>query len=276
MNSEEVVNVVICYNNAAEVLAYYKELLTLDQGNELGYVVVINASSEDERQTLRSFDEENRHVYVVDPATNLGYINGLLYGYEYYRKQTGSTPRYVVFSNTDIAFQDKKLIDKLLEKKYDDSIACIGPSVLVSELNSYCNPVSENRYSIKQIKKYIRIFGTPVLREAYVTAGFIKPQIIKRKKDLTSRDVYSVHGCYFILTGEYAEFLKTKKYGVLLYSEEIFVAENAYQRGMKTYYDADLEITHKEHSTTRTLKPTKRAYYFTESMKWIKDNYYNE
>lgn len=276
MSVEEIINVVICYNNADEVIKYYNELNSLDHGSEIGYVVVINSASENEIEQLSDFKSCNKRVYVFNSKKNLGYINGLLYGYREYNKKTNSIPRYVIMSNTDIAFQDKDILDKLLNKKYEDDVACIGPSILVSELNSYCNPVSEDRYTLKQINKYIRIFSTPVLREAYVTAGFIKPRFIKNKKDFTSRNVYSVHGCFFILTSKYIEYLKNIEYGVLLYSEEIFVSENAYLIDMRTFYDSDIEVLHQEHSTTKKLKPTRRAHYFAESMRWIKDTYYSD
>lgn len=276
MSVEDIINIVICYNNADEVIKYYNELLSLHRGCETGYVVVINSASKSEIENLNSFEKCNEHVYVFNPNKNLGYINGLLYGYREYNNKTGFIPKYIIMSNTDIEFQDKEFLDKLLNKEYESDVACIGPSVLVSELNSYCNPVSEDRYSLKQINKYIRIFSTPILREAYVTAGFIKPKFIKYKKDLFSRNVYSVHGCFFILTSKYVEYLKNIEYGVLLYSEEIFVSENAYLIDMRTYYDSDLEVIHLEHSTTKKLNPTRRAHYFAESMRWIKDAYYSQ
>ena len=276
MREEEIINIVICYNNASEVMEYYKEILSLDEGCKVGYVVVINSSTEEEAGKLVTFGKENEHVYVYNPGKNLGYMNGLLYGYRGYREQTGLLPKYVIMSNTDIAFQDKEFATKLANKNYDSNVASIGPSVLVSELNSYDNPVSDDRYTLKQINKLIRIFSTPIIRELYVTASFIKPKFIKRKKDLNSRNVYEIHGCFFVLTGKYAEYLKDQKFGVLLYTEETFVAENAYRNKLITYYDADLEIVHKEHSTTSKLKPTRRAKLMAESMTWIRDTYFIE
>ena len=276
MKDEEIINIVICYNNVSEVIEYYKEILSLEEGSKVGYVVVINSSTEEEANKLVSFGQENEHVYVYNPGKNLGYMNGLLHGYRGYREQTGLLPKYVIMSNTDIAFQDKEFATKLANKNYDCNVASIGPSVLVSELYSYDNPVSDDRYTLKQINKLIRIFSTPIIRELYVTASFIKPKFIKRKKDLNSRNVYEIHGCFFVLTGKYAEYLKDQKFGVLLYTEETFVAENAYRNKLITFYDADLEIVHKEHSTTSKLKPTKRAKLMAESMTWIRDTYFIE
>ena len=78
---EEIVNIVICYNNASEVMEYYKEILSLEEVKNIGYVVVINSASEDEKRELDQFGKDNEHVYIFDPGKNLGYMNGLLFGY---------------------------------------------------------------------------------------------------------------------------------------------------------------------------------------------------
>lgn len=276
MREEEIINIVICYNNASEVMEYYKEILSLDEGCKVGYVVVINSSTEEEAGKLVTFGKENEHVYVYNPGKNLGYMNGLLYGYRGYREQTGLLPKYVIMSNTDIAFKDKAFVTRLGNKNYDSNLGVIGPSILVSELNSYDNPVSDERYTANQLDRIIRKHSIPVLRESYVTAAFLKPKFIKREKDTISRSVYELHGCFFILSSKYAEYLKELEFGVLLYSEETFVAENAYRKGFIAYYDAELEIVHKEHSTTSKLKPTRRAHLIAESLSWIRDTYFIE
>lgn len=276
MREEEIINIVICYNNASEVMEYYNEILSLDEGNKTGYVVVINSSTAEDTERLIRFGKENDHVYVYDPGKNLGYMNGLLHGYRGYREQTGLLPKYVIMSNTDIAFRDKAFITKLIGKEYDPKLGTIGPSILVSELNSYDNPVSDDRYTLQYLNKLIKKFSTPVIRELYVTASFLKPKFIKKKYDSVSRNVYELHGCFFILSSDYAEFLKDTEFGVLLYSEETYVAENAYRNGYVAYYDADLEIIHKEHSTTSKLKPSRRAKMMAESMSWIRDTYFVE
>lgn len=274
MIDEELLNIVICYNNATEVVEYYKELFSLDDGNKIGYVVVINSASDEDIKSLENFSINYEHVYVFNPGKNLGYMNGLLYGYRSYKDQTHLVPKYIIMSNTDIKFSDKSFANKLITKHYPSDIACIGPSILVNEYNSYDNPVSDNRYSIKQINRWINIFSTPVLRELYVTASFIKPKFYKRKKDNISRYVYEVHGCFFILSSMFAEYLKDKEYGVLLYSEETFISENVFHNNWKSYYDSELEVIHMEHATTSKLRPSRRAQLSAESMIWIRDSYF--
>lgn len=274
MIDEELLNIVICYNNATEVVDYYQELLSLDDGNKIGYVVVINSASDEDIKSLEKFSIKYEHVYVYNPGKNLGYMNGLLHGYRSYRDQTHLVPKFVIMSNTDIKFSDKSFAKKLMAKQYPNDLACIGPSIHVNKFNSYDNPVSENRYTKKQINRWIRIFSTPILREMYVTASFIKPKFYKRKKDNISRYVYEVHGCFFILTSMFSEYIKDKEYGVLLYSEETFISENVFQNKWKSYYDSELEVSHMEHATTSKLSPKKRAQLSAESMIWIRDSYF--
>lgn len=275
MKHEEIINIVICYNNVDEVIDYHKKIRQLDNGDEAGFVIVIN--SEKEENVIKLYEyAQGKKVYIYNPNENLGYMNGLLYGYNKYHKQTNNTPQYIIMSNTDISFPDRSLIKRIMSKGYDDDIWCIGPSIYVERLNSYDNPVAEKRYTIYHINSLIRRFSTPILRELYVTAAFIKPYFIKKKRDAVSKNVYEVHGCFFILSRDFIEFIKDKEYGVFLYSEELYIAENIFRQGKKTYYDADLQINHLEHSTTKKINPTKRAKYFEESMKWIRDEYFTK
>ena len=273
MKRNEIINIIICYNNADEVIQYHQEILKCKNGNLVGDVVVVNSETDDNLRELCDYAEKNS-IYLFNPKKNLGYMNGLLYGYRCFYKQEAVIPRYVIMSNTDIQFSNEDFFCFLEGREYDEDVWCIGPSILVNELHSYDNPVAEQRFTSKYIKSLIWRFSTPIIRELYVSAAFIKPKFIKRKKVEESKKVYLIHGCFFILKGEYAEVLKDKEFGVLLYSEELFVAENAYILGKTAYYDADLEVVHMEHSTTKKLKPRQRAKYLEESMRWIFSEYY--
>lgn len=275
MRKNEIINIVICYNNADEVIQYHQEIVNCQEGVSVGYIVVINKETNEKVHQIKEYSK-GKNVYIYNPQKNLGYMNGLIYGYRKFREDTGEIPLYVIMSNTDIKFVHNKFFVVLQKKEYDDDVWCVGPSILVYEHGSYDNPVSIERYTSNYIKTLIRRFSTPLFREVYVILAFLKPRWVKKRREIKSRKVYEVHGCFFILTGEFAEHLKRKEYGALLYSEETFVAENVYIMNKVEYYDADLEIVHLEHSATSKLKPRQRAKHMEKSMKWIYNKYFLE
>ncbi len=276
MNNEDIIIIVICYFNAYEVIDYHKKVVKLDTGENVPYIVVVNGANDSELELLERYEMETETVYVFNPNENLGYYNGLIYGYLRYQEQTGSVPNYVVMSNTDIDYTQNDFFTILRKRAYTDDVWCIGPSIFVKEYKSYDNPVSRERYEKKYIESLIRRFSIPIFRELYVIAAFLKPKFFKRRKDLKSGKAYELHGCFFILTGDAVEYLKKQKYGVLLYSEETFIAEHIFRMKKSAFYDSGLEVVHLEHSTTSKLRPTERAARFAESMRYIKCTFFDD
>lgn len=272
----EVISIVICYHNSGEVCHYADSLLQLDGGNDIALVVVINKATGMDIGALQSLAERSAlDVMITDPGENLGYMNGLLFGYRQYRAAGGAVPRYVILSNTDIQYADSGFLQELLGRKYQDGVWCIGPSIYVPGRKTYDNPSAGQRRTKREIDRLIHRFETPFLRVLYIGFSPVKGRLVRGKKP-DSQLVYEVHGCFFILTGECADYMAEKRFGALMYSEEAFVAENIYQTGHQVFYDADLEVWHMEHSVTGLLSNRKIAEYLAESMRWIRDEFYGD
>lgn len=271
--STDIVNVVICYNNVEEVIQYWENIKKMELHQSVALVIVVNKEESEEKIRLKEYaaNQEGK-VSVVLPEENLGYMNGLIYGYNAYRKAGDEIPKYVIMSNTDIVYEDIRFFEKLLSREYEDDVWCIGPSV-VNRFDSYDNPVCDERRSLKEINSLILRFSIPLFGPLYVKIAGIKSKYVKRKKE-ESRYVYEVHGCHFILTRDFAEYIRDQWYGTLLYSEETFIAEHVYKNHKKIYYDSDLEVRHVEHSVTGKVQVTRHCRYLKESMECIRKTFY--
>jgi GT2 family glycosyltransferase len=273
---KKIVNVVICYDNMSEIIEYAFSLSVQKGFEELSLVVVVNKLTNTTISELKhNLSDLPYEVLVVTKNENLGYMNGLIFGYQQYRKHCDTIPDYVIMSNTDIKYPNDNFLIELSDREYDKDIWCIGPSVYSPNKDSYDNPVSYERRLKSQIERLIWIFSIPILNVTYITLSDIKASIKKPHKQNSSM-VYQVHGCFFVITGEYAEFMKDKVYGALLYSEEAFVSELVYQNRKKIYYDSNLEVQHIEHTVTGKINKKKIAKYLADSMSVIKRDFYNK
>lgn len=273
MGYYDIVSLIICYNNGEEVVNYIDSMKDHAAIESVCFVITVNSWNRADQVLIKDYiTRSSIKIIIFEPENNLGYMNGLIQGYNFFRKGN-EIPKYVIMSNTDISIPDHKYYQKLLYKEYENSIGCIGPSIYVKEKHVYDNPTCEQRRNIKEINNIIRKFSIPFFRGFYVYLSTLKGYFIKSKKT-ESRFVYEVHGCYFILSGMFAEKIKNLRYGVLMYSEEAYIAELIYENKMKTYYDAELEVIHLEHSTTKFVGNSKIANYIYESMKYIRDEFY--
>ncbi len=273
----KLLNTVICYDNPKEVINYVNILSTLKCANEIAVCIIINKlDNENESKFKQQLNQISIKTFVCKPNKNLGYLNGMLYGYKKFIAQFEiSDLKYIIMSNTDIGFPDKSFISKVLSKKYENNIWLIGPAVYVPQKNTYDNPSCIKRRTKKTVKRIIAIFKTPIIKELYIWASDVKSRIRKRKRG-NSQYVYAVHGCFFLVSKDLANAMLEKPFRALLYSEEAYVSEMTYHAGKKAYYDADLLVEHNEHSVTGKLNYSRLAFYIAESMKIILQDFYQE
>lgn len=268
-----ILNTIICYNNSEEVIRYISSILEREK-ERISFSVVINKGTDKDLEELRRVSESlyPGKVFIYDPGKNLGYLNGMLYGYREYIKMH-SRPDFIIMSNTDIEIPDIGIYQYLEEKYSNTTIGCIGPSIYVKHRNVYDNPVCKERRTKREVDKIIHIMSIPVLRGVYVNLSDIKNRF-SRKEKTKSGYVYEVHGCFFVLTQPFIRTIEDVDYGALMYSEEAYISESIIKNGFKTYYDSEIEVIHLEHTVTKGLKGEGIAKHILKSMKVIKETFY--
>lgn len=202
------VSIVDCYNNGNEVYNYSNEFFSLDDSMDCDLVITINSASEKDIKFIEKLKKMHLdNIYIYYSNDNLGYLKGMIYGYKKYISETSIMPDYVIMSNTDIKYDDKLFLKKLFNIKIDKNVWCIGPSLYAINDNTYDNPVKEERRTLNEVSKLIKRFENPIIGPIYVSLSGIKHKIIKKKKDFKTRYVYEVHGAYFILTKDGADYI---------------------------------------------------------------------
>lgn len=261
--------------------------------NKIGLVILNFLTYEDSLDTIKSLHEFlvdyiHLEVYLVDNKTNdkryiqlqsqinrlgtglnihylsteenIGFARGMNLGIDQARKDGCN---FVICSNSDIVY--KKKIDfnhfiDLYEK--DKSIAVIGPSILTlngADQNPYMvEDTSQNGFKSK-IKKNL-IFTNPIGKILFFLIGYLrmfkhgkKSQKQETLKDLESQQVYALHGAYFVLTPAYFELFENLDPNTFLYNEELILAERVKQNGLNMYYLKELEVCHKDDSSTNEM-----------------------
>ena len=268
-------NSIIFYDNYFEIVKYVDSVMSLPSTENLYIAVTVNKCENEDVSKINEHFRMYKNVFVYFPNCNLGYMNGLIYGYDCFVKETKIEPNYVIMSNTDIVYKDHLFFAKLNEKKYNRDVWLIGPSVYANNRKCYDNPVSYKRYKKRKLKRIIAFTSIPVVRSLYVFLSDYKARLLKRPEEKSSY-VYEVHGCYFIVKNDFAKYMVEHKYGMLLYSEESYLAEEVYHNKKRTYYDSDLKIIHDEHTVTGRLKRKRIARYVSSSLKYILKTYYKE
>jgi GT2 family glycosyltransferase len=270
----KILNIVINYANETEVLSYAKMLNEQTIRDKISLVIVENKKSLNPKIDLISeLGKLNIKFAVYTSQNNLGYFNGFMYGFEKYIQSGNKIPYWTVLSNTDLIINDTNAFEKLLEKDYDENICCIAPSIYNSVKKTYDNPQYKSRIPLKKIDTTIFIHKHPVLSLLYLTLGNYKARKNKRKKQ-NSQYCYAVQGCFIGFRFDFMEYLQNMEFKAFLYSEENYISEMLLRFKKSCYYNSDIEIIHNEKQSTGTLGYRQRAILFTESLKFIRKEFY--
>lgn len=257
---EKCLNILVLYDNGDEVCQYIENVLRNGKKN-VDFLLVVNKDKQHARHLIENRYRKNI-IKIIDYGENVGYLNSLLLTLP---NIDIDSYKYIILSNTDIAYKTEDFFGKLLSKIYDVNIGCIVPDVFSPLTKCHSNPHYKYRLTPQKIRRNIFIFSHPILARCYFKLSEYRSIRIKKKKE-NSSVVYAPHGCYMIFTKQFAKFLKGKKYSGCLYTEEGCIAEYLLQDKKVCFYDSSLEVVHYEHGTTGKLKKEQQAKLLAESL----------
>jgi GT2 family glycosyltransferase len=274
VQSLKILNTVIYYDNEDEVLEYARKLSEQKGIESIILIIVVNkASSNDFTQFRSKLGKLFISYKIYFPNANLGYLNGAIYGYKTYIEENSDRLDWVLISNTDISFTEKDVFIRFLDSNYEDSTWVVGPSIYSTKTQSYSNPQYVKRYTRRFLERNIFIFSNNMLSYIYQNLALYKSKWFKKRR-VPSCLSFSLHGCFFFMRTDLAEYLVKHPYKVILYSEEAYIANIVYQNKKTEFFDSSIEVVHQENSVTGLLKNRSKSKMIKSSLKVILDEFY--
>lgn len=214
-------------------------------------VVVDNNSSNDSYQKIKNHIINRDFRYEIDLVAsdkNGGYSYGNNLGLKF-AKDKGAD--FYIIMNNDVEFQNTHfLLDLANFLNENPNVHIVGPGIIESD------DKLELPHRVKRIKPLPYILENLF----YPVTKYIE-NIKKRRfqKNSKLRNVYSVHGCCFIIKADLFEDILYFDDNVFLYGEEIIIGEKLYKRNIDVYYNPYLKIYHKHSSTISSFYNTSNA-----------------
>lgn len=272
MKKAGIVNIVIDYANEDEVIGYAKQLKK--QTVDVKLIVVINKVGEKGIEYLEQQLESLAIVYeIYNPEDNLGYLNGLVYGY----KSTLRDSLWYVFSNTDIFIERNDFFEKFLQSKEFslNEVWMVGPSVYTPYFNKYSNPYFTERPLKKfYMNRIIAMRFSGIFDFLHGIKNKLK-RSDKNSKKQKSRAVYAVHGSFMFLRKELLDILVKREPWELLFDEEQYLAEIVRFNKRLVYYDSNIEVHHLEGASTGKVNLKKKYGLMIKANKRLLRDFYN-
>lgn len=191
---------------------------------------------------------EGIRVVVFPFHKNIGYfgaINRMMSETDY------KSYDFVIISNVDIEL-DKCSLNKLVSDYgagNSGRIGWIAPKIYSATERRDRNPKMTARYSLKKLKMLRFLFNHPVLYHLYRCTAYRR----KKYQSHEAGEIYGGHGSFIILTKMYFERCGIINYPVFLFGEEIYLAEQCRQQGLKVVYNPTIAVKDTEHASTGNM-----------------------
>lgn len=132
--------IIVNYKNESKTIEYVKEELVKIQSQNI--IVVVNNSANEESNAMltvalsaglvsdiEEIGNKNKQCYIISHADNLGFARGNNLGAAFLLKHFSIT--HLLFSNNDIRFIDKNVVEALIEKIDTlQNVGIIGPNII--------------------------------------------------------------------------------------------------------------------------------------------------
>lgn len=262
----------VLYNSYNVIYDYIKSLQNAKKclQNDIDVDVVIIDNSEKKIDFDKNFNGIN--TIKIDSDKNLGYFGGIEFGirklYNHFFEYD-----YIIISNVDVKVNED-FFENLKSYQLDSNIGCIAPSICSAVESENRNPKIINRITLKKLKILRIMYKYPMLHYIYEkTAYILRRKVISHNRRC---EIYAPHGSFIIFCKASYNFLINMHYPIFLFGEEIYIAENIRNMGLKIIFDPIFTVFDSEHVSTKTLKSKIYYMYNYKAIDWLIKEYFNE
>jgi GT2 family glycosyltransferase len=241
-------------------------------------IIVDNCSPDGSGRQLEKYYKDETKVTILHNNCNLGFAKGNNVGFRYAKNKLHCN--FIVLLNSDTLLLSDNFF-QLIEQEYlESSFAVLGPLIKTPNDKNTSNPGRDSVMSIKELQSFIwKIRIRLILNQLYIEFFynnillFLKKMnknfhIIKVDYEKRVENV-QLHGCCLVLSQKYINYFEGLNEKTFLYLEEAILYTEVIMAKMKTVYNPNLIIFHKEDGATDSILKTgilKRRFIYKNSL----------
>lgn len=222
-------------------------------------IIVDNFSPDGSGKKLVQKYNLDPKITIICNYENLGFAKGCNVGFMYAKKEKQSD--FIVLLNNDTLLIQNNFFEIILNEYKNSNFAVLGPDVETPD-KIKVNPVRDTLMGEKELNNFIfkikiRLFLNYLMLESFLIS--LKKAISSKKSKKSSinagkriEDV-QLHGCCLIFSPIYIRKFDGLDDRTFLYMEEEILFTKMIKSKMKTVYNPDLKIYHKEDAATNSI-----------------------
>jgi GT2 family glycosyltransferase len=244
--------ITVQYNNKLDTTRFVSSVADLSDNDGCDVVVVDNSTSVEMQADARTLQGLSRvPVKVLLTGVNLYYWGAAAFAIDWMLASGRSVPDWIVVCNNDVTIEDPHFIRKV--RALDTAKFPIVAPRITSSAGTEQNPLLESPpHFLKRLKWRIYDIDYRIARvmlwlnKAVSRTRPPKPRTIIA----TPKQIYAPHGAFLLLSSDFFRRGGTLDTTIPLFAEELTLAVTAIRLGLPVWYFPDIQIAHREHSTT--------------------------
>lgn len=271
--------VILHYQNSSVTEKCVSHLRQLDGINEVGIVIVDNASSNGSGRHLQKKYSDFANIIVIINEENEGFAKGNNLGYSFAKNSMNAD--VIVVMNSDVFIEDEQFIRKTMDSFRKDNIDIIAPDIY-SMKSFYQNPLRDNALTLREAKKW------------YYKVSFLSISVnIPFIGNVLSKRLQNIHDENDRRSAQNSSKKREKKVGIVphgscvifgnkwvqtvpfafvpytfMYCEEYLLAYYIEKHGYRTEFDPEIKVVHEAGASRKVdyskLSAQMRAFYKNE------------
>jgi GT2 family glycosyltransferase len=259
----KLIYVFVNYNNSNESILTIESILNTEFEN-FDYIIIIdNASNTKSIEVLENFIiQKNTNIIFLKNSNNVGYFGGLNIGINYITQNNLKFDALII-GNNDLLFP--KDFKSMIFKKSNLFLnyPVISPNIITLD-GEHQNP-----HVISSISKFREVIYDVIYLNYYLfkilgllaklTHSFTDRN--DEKQDHIAQEIYQGYGACYILTPLFFLHFKNLDNPSFLFYEEFFLSKQLERVGYKYFYEPEIKLIHRLHTSTG-LEPKLKLWKF--------------
>lgn len=222
-------------------------------------VIVDNGSKNGTGKELYDYYQNDKNIVVIINEKNVGFANGNNIGIDYMKKNYKID--FLTVMNNDVELIKCNFENNIINEYKNSKFGILGPQIMTLNGDLKTNPVEDIINTNKKVKailtkKIIKLILCFIYLDFFVKEGNRK-KIYKNKYDNNTRyENVKLHGACLIFSNEYFKEYKHLNEKTFLYFEEDILYIEALKKNIKTVFNPNLKVFHKEDSSTNAVTKT--------------------
>lgn len=255
--------IILHYNTIEDTKACVSSIEKMCINNEYRIYIVDNASPNNSGKDLNIMYSKKEYIRVIQSNENLGFARGNNIGIEQAIKDCFND--FVVVLNSDTKVIQSDFCERIKNEYAKSQFAALGPTIYTPSGKSTINPGrayvlqgAELNAFQHRCRRKLFLFKTHL----YLLTGIFKKRaeisLKAKERDYKYTENCLLHGCCLIFSKKYLDVMHGFDPRTFLYYEEEILFLHCKMLGLKTIYNPDIKIWHKEDGATDSVLSSSR------------------